>query len=1307
MSTPSQSNGKLCRRLLPALILLASTLFAFSDTAQAAQTAPRILGQIDESRLTRLPGNVPALAQARYDQGEASPSTELTHMRLVLSRGPEQKAAVEKYMLELQDKSSPNYHKWLTPEQIAQLYGPADSDIAALVAWLESHGFKLERVSAAHTSIAFSGTVSQTEEAFHTPIHSFSVNGNQFYSNTVDPSIPSALLSIVVGVARLNTIRPLANYTKGSLGTFDSDSSRLMPANVQQEKLIHPNLTEGSAGAYTLYVVPSDAATIYDTPNTTFNANYTSGTSYTGAGVTIGIGGDSAILASTIVSYRTKFLGDSTSVPTITNVDGVGENGDSDEAYIDTELSGGLAPGAAIHYYASNDLISGIVQALDDNTVDIFSLSFGNCEANLGDSNNSTLNGMWNQAFMQGIAVTVSTGDSGSAGCDANQDSSGNNIPDASGGLGVNGFATTPYNIAVGGTDFYPLNDSFTTYASTSSTSSTHYRSANKYIPESTWNDSTVADGAISANSPFTGTNANIVGAGGGKSSCITSNAISGACVSGYPKPSWQRGTGVPADGVRDIPDISLMAGNGADSSAWLVCTDDTGTVSGVTVTANCTTQSNNNFYFFGFGGTSTAAPAFAGMLALVQQKTNGRLGQASKDLYDLFNGTHSASIFHDTTVGNNSVPCLSGSPNCVQNTAGFYYESGYDTNVGYDLATGIGSVDVAQLINFWGSAIGSATSTVGVVPSASTITTAQALTVVVTVTGSGTNGTPTGTVSLSGGGYTSSSQALVAGTYTFAIPAGSLSVGADTLTVSYSGDASYASKTGTATVTVTLPPAPIAALSATSLAFGSVNVGSTPTNSVTLKNTGNANLTGITISVVAVTGTAFTQTNTCSATLAAGDSCTITATFTPTAPGAVESRIQIVDNAVGSPQLVDLTGTGVVPAPIVTLTPTTLTFASTLVGSSATPQVVTLKNTGAASLTVTGVSITGTNATSFSQTNNCTTVAVSGTCSITVNFGPAAGGTLTAAVSIADNATGSPQTLALTGTGAVPTPVIGLSPSSLTFASTTVGSSAATQSITVSNTGTAPLVVTSVSVTGTNASSFTQTNTCTTVAISGTCTVVVTFTPTIFGTLTGSISIADNAAGSPQTVGLTGTAAEAGAFTLAGTTVTVSPGSSGTSTITATGAGGYFGTITLSCVLATSPSGATDLPTCTPGSAITIASGSTTGTGTIAINTTAASNAVKLAKQEKNSSTGRLAGIGGVVLAGILLIGIPARRKYWRSMLALLVFIAGLGVLSGCGGGGGGNKNPGTTAGNYTFTVTGTDAAAVKQTTTITVTVN
>jgi subtilase family serine protease len=1168
-------------KAIPLGVLAGALLCSTALLAQHSTATPRIAANVDELSLTTLKGNVPRLAQAQFDQGEAASSTQLTHMRLVLSRSPEQQTALDAYLAQLQDKSSPNYHKWLTPDQFGQLYGPADSDIAALVAWLESHGLQVETVSKGRTNIAFNGTVSQVEQAFHTSIHSFQAGEQQFTSNTTDPQIPSALASVVKGVARLNTIRPKPHYSRASVGMLNSETRRLEPASASA-----PDLTLTSGGNF-LYMVPGDAATIYNTPNS-YNANFSSGTSYTGSGVKIGIGGDATINTSTVVNYRSVFLGNST-VPVLnyctsssscSTTAGSGyassTSADGQEAYIDTELSGGLAPGATIYYYASSDFYTGIEAAINLNIVDIFSLSFGACESDMG-SDNAFINSWWQQAASQGIAVTVSTGDNGSAGCD-----DPNSQTTAKYGMQVSGYASTPYNIAVGGTNFYALTSSaFTTYASTTNSSSTYYRTALQYIPESTWNDSSQYDTTISANVPYTGSSAGIWAGSGGVSTK-------------YSKPSWQTGTGVPADGMRDIPDVSLMGASGSDNAAWLVCDDE----SAGTGTANCATQSSGSFYFSAFGGTSTSAPAFAGILALVQQSvqsktgctgTSCRLGQAAQTLYELYNGSYTNSIFHDTTVGNISVACKSGTTNCALNSAGYYFESGYNTTTGYDLATGLGSVDVTKLLTYWSTSTGSNTATISV-----TVNTAQPVTTVeivsVTVAVSGSHGTPTGTVTLAGGGYSSSSAALSSGSYTFSIPAGSLAIGTDTLTATYSGDSTYAATTNNSTsVTVAGMPATVTANpSASSISSnqtltvtGTVSGSSgTPTGTVTL--TGG----GYTSSATALSSGSYSITIPANS-LSAG-SFTFTATYNGNSTYA---------SATG-------TTTSVTVSAVTVLTPTvTVTPATGSVDSSQTYS-VTVKVSGTSTLES---SPTGTvTLTSGTYSSGAVTLGTSGctaaSCAITI-------------------------------------PAYSLGAGSDTLLATYSG-----DSYYYSNTGTASVSVTT--------------------------------------------SI----------------------FALAATTPSsIAPGGTATSTITVSSSTLYSGTVALTCALTNYPSGAQYLPSCSNGSnTVTLSSGTTSGTATITVYTTAASAALAFPKLPGRGWAG--AG-GGAVLAFLLFLGIPARRRNWRLMLGVLVMMAALGSMAACGGGSTGSGSTGTSgtsAGTYTFTVTGTgnDSNTTTETTTFTVTV-
>jgi hypothetical protein len=327
---------------------------------------------------------------------------------------------------------------------------------------------------------------------------------------------------------------------------------------------------------------------------------------------------------------------------------------------------------------------------------------------------------------------------------------------------------------------------------------------------------------------------------------------------------------------------------------------------------------------------------------------------------------------------------------------------------------------------------------------------------------------------------------------------------------------------------------APSASLSPSSLSFGSQLVGTTSSaQSVTLTNSGNAALS---ISNIAVSGTNsgdFTETDNCptgSSTLAAGSSCTISVTFTPSATGARSASVQLSDNANGSPQSVTLTGTGQPPGPAVSLSPGSLSFGSQSVGSTSAAQSVTLKNSGTSDLSISSIGVGGSNVSDFTETDNCpkgaSTLAAGSSCTISVTFSPSTTGARSASVQVNDNAPDSPQSVALSGTGTAPG--VSLSPSSLSFGSQVVGKASAAQSVTLTDSGTAPLSIGSVAVSGTNAGDFAQTNTCptgaSTLAAGASCTISVTFTPGATGARSASLQISDNASSSPQTVPLSGT---------------------------------------------------------------------------------------------------------------------------------------------------------------------------------------
>jgi two-component sensor histidine kinase len=320
-----------------------------------------------------------------------------------------------------------------------------------------------------------------------------------------------------------------------------------------------------------------------------------------------------------------------------------------------------------------------------------------------------------------------------------------------------------------------------------------------------------------------------------------------------------------------------------------------------------------------------------------------------------------------------------------------------------------------------------------------------------------------------------------------------------------------------------------VASIAPGSLAFGNQTINTTSaTQTVTLTNTGNAALSIAGITVIGTNAGDFAQTNACGSSVAAGANCTITVTFTSAATGARAGTLTVTDNnngTAGSTQTVSLSGTGTsVPAPVVSLSVLSLAFGNQTVNTDSTAQTVTLTNTGNAALSIAGITVTGTNASDFAQTNTCgSSVAAAANCTITVTFKPSASGSRTASVSITDNASGSPQTASLSGTGTAG--VVSLSATSLAFGTQPVGTPGTGQTLTLSNTGSTALSITSLALTGTNASDFAQTNTCgSSVAAGSNCTISVTFKPSASGSRTASVSITDNASGSPQTVSLSGT---------------------------------------------------------------------------------------------------------------------------------------------------------------------------------------
>lgn len=766
--------------------LIAAIVFAVTvsvplqgqDAAQTTAATPRplITQTIDESRLTTLKGNTHPLARAEFDLGTAPASLPMDRMLLVLRRSADQETALRKLLDHQQDKASPDYHKWLTPEQYGAQFGPTDGDLQAITSWLQSHGFQVGSTKG-RTVLEFSGTAGQVQDAFHTTIHKYAVKGEQHWANASDPMIPSALTAAVAGIDSLHDFRKKALNTFA--GQYSEKTKQLISAK--------PNFNFGCFGGYTCYgVAPYDFATIYDVLPL-----WTSGID--GTGQTIAIVGRTNINPQDPVTFWQLF---GLTVPAnklniILNGPDPGINLDEGEADIDVQWSGAVAPQATIDFVTSEstETTDGIdlsaVYIVENNLAPVMSESYGECELGMGNAGNQFYSSLWEQAAAQGISVFVSSGDNGSAGCD---------YPGgpAQYGLNVNGLASTPFNAAVGGTDFNQYNK-WTTYWNSTNDPTTQV-SAKGYIPETTWNDSctnaiwvTLGWGSTAeqvCNNGSLGDAISVAGSGG-PSNCVVNSQTVGSCTQGYAKPSWQSGAGVPNDSRRDLPDISLFASDGFMSSFYVICQQDQ--TYGI-----C--DLNN---FAGYGGTSVASPAFAGIMSLVNQKTGTPQGVPGFALYKLV--TKQANAFHDIPSGSTiATACYKGSPNCTVTSGGDYYGvlSGYSTGTGYDLATGLGSVDAANLVNNWSKATFTATSATLQLNSGNPVNVKHGTAVPVNISVSPTAAHGDASLLVSTGSGTTTGQAIDAftlssgtttGATTNMLPGGTYSVIAH-----YAGDGNY-----------------------------------------------------------------------------------------------------------------------------------------------------------------------------------------------------------------------------------------------------------------------------------------------------------------------------------------------------------------------------------------------------------------------------------------------------------------------------------------------------------------------------------
>jgi Pro-kumamolisin, activation domain/Bacterial Ig-like domain (group 3) len=738
------------------LVLCLFICLAFLPISVAQTPASRIVAPMDEANLVTLPGNTHPLARAAYDQGALPESTALSRMQLVLARSSAQEAALKQLLDQQQDRGSSSFHQWLTPQSFGATFGPSDRDLSTVTAWLAAQGFTGVHVSAGRTVIEFSGTAGSVQTAFHTAMHRYLVNGQQYFANASNPRIPAALAPVVAGIASLNNFAQQPALSTASLSLVRDNKTGVVTraavtptaTSPASTATVHANYTTTNTSGQPVYAVtPGDLATIYG-----FQVLWSNNTN--GTGQSIAVAGDSDINATDFINFRTLFglpIGANNSA-TGTKYLNIAFNGpdpgptsDEFKGDADTQWAGAVATNATIDYIISetttvmqgSDLSAQFI--VDNNLAPVLVDSFNNCEANAGATYNQFINNLWEQAAAQGITAVVSAGDNGSAGCDAV------GATTATGGLAVNATASTPYNVAVGGTDFYMPSGGASYW---SAANNPNQSSVNGYVPEVAWNDN------VGPMSPI------VSGGSGGVSSCATG---SGTTCAGYARPAWQTGvTGLPTGNFRDVPDVSLFAGDGAYGAFYFVCQQDAVTPPGTCTVGTPTTN------FIGAGGTSFSAAAFAGMMALVNQsmaaaQATPSVGQGNVNytLYQLAAKQQAAGfacnatgntppaadcIFNDITNGNNQMPCATGSLNC--STGGVL--SGYTSNAGYDLTTGLGSVNAANMVGQWTSVNHNSTTTTLLLnggTSTVTITHGQLVTASGAVTGN--SGTPTGQVAI------------------------------------------------------------------------------------------------------------------------------------------------------------------------------------------------------------------------------------------------------------------------------------------------------------------------------------------------------------------------------------------------------------------------------------------------------------------------------------------------------------------------------------------------------------------------------
>ena len=1090
---------------------------AFEDVSPSSS---QIAQPANEARLVQLRGNTRPEARAANDRGRVSDDTRLDHMMLLLQRGPESEKALEQFINQIHDPKSPLFHHWITASEFGQKYGVTPAELAAVTDWLQSQGFEVNVVYRNGILIDFSGNAGQIREAFHTEIHHLVVNGQAHIANMTDPQIPPELAATVAGIVSLNDFKPHPMFkprrASASMYTTAGGYFALVPADLATIYNFNPAFKAGISGQGQTIVVVEDSDLFTTADWTTFRSTF---------GLT------SAYPSGSLKQVHPA------STPT-NNCTDPGASSASGEETLDVEWASAGAPNAAIELASCSDTttnfggfiaLQNILNASGTPPA-IVSISYGEGEPLIGAAFNLYIKNLYMQAVTAGVSVFVASGDDG-----AGSDFQGNY---ASYGISVSGYASTPYNVAVGGTDFA---DTYEGVNSTywGSTNSSTYGSALSYITEIPWNDScgSVLLGDYVGILPtygsagFCNSSTAIVdgyvttgGGSGGPSGCATGEpdtayVVGGSCA-GYAKPSWQTGfVGIQSDGVRDLPDVALFAAAGVWAHYYVYCFSDVGQGG-----ASCSGTPDT---WAGAGGTSFASPIMASIQALANQASGSRWGNPNPMYYSLAaaeygasgsascnsalgNGVGSACIFYDVmqipllytgtgTGGDNDIPCTG--TNCyrpsgtygVLSTAPQKLASATVTNLG----SGYTSAPTCTLSGGGGTGATCSAKVTGVISSFT-----------LTNGGSGYLDFPFPVCTLTGGGGTGAACETIE---------------------SFIGVLSGVFPTNFGSGYTSAPTCTITG--------GDGGTGATCT--ATEKE-------GIAVSLTAA-GSGYTKPPSCVLTGGGGTGGTCATLAALNSSNAYQPAYESTKgwdftSGIGTVNAWNLVSS-FANSPAISVTPASLAFGTETVDVKTAAKTVTVKNTGkvAVLIAANGISISGTNASSFSSSTTCpvstsstSSLAAGATCTISVILDPTTTGALTATLKLTDNVIGSPQTVTLTGTGTD----VSLTPAALAFGTVTTSK---TLSVTVKNIGATTLDFSKApTITGTGAAKFavlpysatgpvsTCLNGTVTLAQNATCTYSVKFTNAVDTTaFSATLNIFDNEAGSPQLVPLTGNGTE------------------------------------------------------------------------------------------------------------------------------------------------------------------------------------